>query len=223
MPDGQIALLYGRNLDHWWPQRTRRCGPLAAYHQSSYGDQQQNRTASGNQKIALRLHSSAPCGLQLLALGPKGVTRCTECKIPLRLQRFNLIIPVNLNNTVVKRYPVYLGAVFAGAYCRPRPRLQQTRERLDSLRAQVDADVRSALLNLQSSTKFVSFIVSFSYRLRARNLRLMSGACIRRRANSCHTHQGCQSGLAGSASLKTRPLRPSSICLPFEISRPICR
>jgi outer membrane protein TolC len=35
-------------------------------------------------------------------------------------------------------------------------RLQQTRERLDNLRAQIDSDVRTALLNLQSSAELVN-------------------------------------------------------------------
>ena len=41
-------------------------------------------------------------------------------------------------------------------FYKPMRRLEQSRERLDNLRAQIDADVRTALLNLQSSTEQVN-------------------------------------------------------------------
>ncbi len=40
--------------------------------------------------------------------------------------------------------------------CRPMRRLEQSRERLDNLRAQIDSDVATALLNLQSSADQVN-------------------------------------------------------------------
>ena len=41
-------------------------------------------------------------------------------------------------------------------FCQADARLEQTRERLENLRAQIDADVRTALLNLQSSAEQVN-------------------------------------------------------------------
>ncbi|MFY9585438.1 MAG: TolC family protein, partial [Candidatus Acidiferrales bacterium] len=43
-----------------------------------------------------------------------------------------------------------------GDVLRADARLEQARERLDNLRAQIDADVRTALLNLQSSGDLVN-------------------------------------------------------------------
>jgi outer membrane protein TolC len=47
--------------------------------------------------------------------------------------------------------PIFQGGSVHGEVLQADARLEQSRERLDSLRAQIDSDVRTALLNLQSS------------------------------------------------------------------------
>jgi outer membrane protein TolC len=47
--------------------------------------------------------------------------------------------------------PIFQGGSVHGDVMQADARLEQSRERLDSLRAQIDSDVRAALLNLQSS------------------------------------------------------------------------
>jgi outer membrane protein TolC len=52
--------------------------------------------------------------------------------------------------------PIFTGNSVHGDILQADARLEQTRERLDNLRAQIDSDVRTALLNLQSSAELVS-------------------------------------------------------------------
>jgi outer membrane protein TolC len=52
--------------------------------------------------------------------------------------------------------PIFLGGIVHGDVLQADARLEQSRERLDSLRAQIDADVRTALFNLQSSADQVA-------------------------------------------------------------------
>jgi outer membrane protein TolC len=52
--------------------------------------------------------------------------------------------------------PIFQGGSVHGDVLRADARLEQGRERLDNLRAQIDADVRTALLNLQSSADQVN-------------------------------------------------------------------
>jgi outer membrane protein TolC len=52
--------------------------------------------------------------------------------------------------------PVFQGGSVHGDVLEADARLEQSRERLDNLRAQIDADVRTALLNLQSSAEQVN-------------------------------------------------------------------
>jgi outer membrane protein TolC len=52
--------------------------------------------------------------------------------------------------------PIFQGGSVHGDVLQADAKLAQTRERLDNLRAQIDADVRTALLNLQSSTELVN-------------------------------------------------------------------
>jgi outer membrane protein TolC len=52
--------------------------------------------------------------------------------------------------------PIFLGGSVRGDILQADARLEQSRERLDNLRAQIDSDVRTALLNLQSSAELVS-------------------------------------------------------------------
>ncbi|HEX8765612.1 MAG TPA: TolC family protein, partial [Candidatus Acidoferrum sp.] len=52
--------------------------------------------------------------------------------------------------------PIFQGGSVRGDVLQAEARLEQSRERLDNLRAQVDADVRAALLNLQSSAEQVN-------------------------------------------------------------------
>jgi outer membrane protein TolC len=52
--------------------------------------------------------------------------------------------------------PIFQGGSVHGDVLQADARLEQTRERLDNLRAQIDSDVRTALLNLQSSAELVS-------------------------------------------------------------------
>jgi outer membrane protein TolC len=52
--------------------------------------------------------------------------------------------------------PIFLGGSVHGDVLQAEARLEQARERLDNLRAQIDADVRSALLNIQSSAEQVA-------------------------------------------------------------------
>jgi outer membrane protein TolC len=52
--------------------------------------------------------------------------------------------------------PIFQGNSVHGDVLQADARLQQTRERLDNLRAQIDSDVRTALLNLQSSAELVN-------------------------------------------------------------------
>jgi outer membrane protein TolC len=51
--------------------------------------------------------------------------------------------------------PIFLGGSVHGDVLQADARLEQSRERLDNLRAQIDADVRTALFNLQSSAQQV--------------------------------------------------------------------
>ena len=52
--------------------------------------------------------------------------------------------------------PIFLGGSVHGDVLQADARLEQKRERLDNLRAQIDSDVRTALLNLQSSAELVN-------------------------------------------------------------------
>ena len=52
--------------------------------------------------------------------------------------------------------PIFEGGSVHGDVLQADARLEQSRERLDNLRAQIDSDVRAALLNLQSSADQVS-------------------------------------------------------------------
>jgi outer membrane protein TolC len=52
--------------------------------------------------------------------------------------------------------PIFLGGSVHGDVLQADARLEQTRERLDNLQAQIDADVRTALFNLQSSADLVN-------------------------------------------------------------------
>ena len=51
--------------------------------------------------------------------------------------------------------PIFQGGAVHGDVLQADARLEQSRERADNLRAQIDADVRTALLNLQSSAEEV--------------------------------------------------------------------
>ena len=51
--------------------------------------------------------------------------------------------------------PIFEGGSVRGDVLQADARLEQSRERLDNLRAQIDSDVRAALLNLQSSADLV--------------------------------------------------------------------
>jgi outer membrane protein TolC len=52
--------------------------------------------------------------------------------------------------------PIFQGGSVRGEVLQADARLEQSRERLDNLRAQIDSDVRTALLNLQSSADLVN-------------------------------------------------------------------
>jgi outer membrane protein TolC len=52
--------------------------------------------------------------------------------------------------------PIFQGGSVHGDVLQADARLEQSRERLDNLRAQIDSDVRTALLNLQSSAEQVN-------------------------------------------------------------------
>jgi outer membrane protein TolC len=52
--------------------------------------------------------------------------------------------------------PIFLGGSVHGDVLQAEARLEQSQEQLDNLRAQIDADVRTALFNLQSSAEQVS-------------------------------------------------------------------
>lgn len=52
--------------------------------------------------------------------------------------------------------PIFQGRTVRGDILQADARLEQSREQLDSLHAQIDADVRTALLNLQSSSDLVT-------------------------------------------------------------------
>ncbi|MGB6598585.1 MAG: TolC family protein [Candidatus Acidiferrum sp.] len=52
--------------------------------------------------------------------------------------------------------PIFQGGSVHGDVLQADARLEQSRERLDNLRAQIDADVRTALLNLESSAQQVA-------------------------------------------------------------------
>jgi outer membrane protein TolC len=52
--------------------------------------------------------------------------------------------------------PIFKGGSVHGDVLQADARLEQSRERLENLRAQIDADVRTALLNLQSSAEQVA-------------------------------------------------------------------
>jgi outer membrane protein TolC len=52
--------------------------------------------------------------------------------------------------------PIFLGGSVHGDVLQADAKLEQARERLDNLRGQIDADVRTALLNLQSSAEQVA-------------------------------------------------------------------
>jgi outer membrane protein TolC len=52
--------------------------------------------------------------------------------------------------------PIFQGGSVHGDVLQADARLEQSRDRLDNLRAQIDADVRTALLNLESSAEQVN-------------------------------------------------------------------
>src|SRR5580700_1855458 len=52
--------------------------------------------------------------------------------------------------------PIFLGGSVRGDVLQADAKLEQSRERLDNLRAQIDSDIRTALLNLQSSADLVN-------------------------------------------------------------------
>ena len=52
--------------------------------------------------------------------------------------------------------PIFQGGTVHGDILLADARLEQDQERLDNLRAQIDSDVRAALLNLQSSAELVN-------------------------------------------------------------------
>jgi outer membrane protein TolC len=52
--------------------------------------------------------------------------------------------------------PIFLGGSVRGELLQADARLEQSRQRLENIRAQIDSDVRTALLNLQSSADLVS-------------------------------------------------------------------
>src|SRR5258708_12414589 len=52
--------------------------------------------------------------------------------------------------------PIFQGGSVHGDVLQADARLEQNRERLDNLRAQIDSDVRTALLNLESSAEQVN-------------------------------------------------------------------
>jgi len=52
--------------------------------------------------------------------------------------------------------PIFLGGSVRGDVLQADARVEQSRERLDNLRAQIDSDVRAALLNLQSASDQVN-------------------------------------------------------------------
>jgi outer membrane protein TolC len=52
--------------------------------------------------------------------------------------------------------PIFQGGSVHGDVLQADAKLEQSRERLDNLRAQIDSDVRTALLNLQSSADLVN-------------------------------------------------------------------
>jgi outer membrane protein TolC len=52
--------------------------------------------------------------------------------------------------------PIFLGGSVRGGVLQANARLEQSRDRLDNLRAQIDSDVRTALLNLQSAADLVN-------------------------------------------------------------------
>jgi outer membrane protein TolC len=52
--------------------------------------------------------------------------------------------------------PIFTGGSVHGEVLQADSRLEQSRERLDNLRAQIESDVRTALLNLQSSAEQVN-------------------------------------------------------------------
>jgi outer membrane protein TolC len=52
--------------------------------------------------------------------------------------------------------PIFQGRTVRGDILQADARLEQSREQMESLRAQIDADVRTALLNLQSSSDLVA-------------------------------------------------------------------
>jgi outer membrane protein TolC len=56
--------------------------------------------------------------------------------------------------------PIFTGNSVHGDIQQAEARLEQERERLDNLRAQIEADVRTALLNLQSSADKVKVAAS---------------------------------------------------------------
>ncbi len=51
--------------------------------------------------------------------------------------------------------PIFLGGIVRGDVLQADAKLEQNRERLDNLRGQIDSDVRTAMLNLQSSADLV--------------------------------------------------------------------
>jgi outer membrane protein TolC len=56
--------------------------------------------------------------------------------------------------------PIFQGGSVHGDVLQANARLEKSRERLDNLRAQIDSDVRTALLNLQSSADLVNVALS---------------------------------------------------------------
>ncbi len=66
-----------------------------------------------------------------------------------RLPKFSTFVALST-------FPIFLGGSVHGDVLQADARLEQSRERLENLRAQIDADVRTALFNLQSSADQVA-------------------------------------------------------------------
>ena len=79
-------------------------------------------------------------------------------------------------------------AGFMATCCKPSARLEQSRQRLDNLRAQIDADVRTALLNIESAEEQVvggAQQYRSGRRRRSRNPGIVSPQALPTRSKSC--------------------------------------
>ena len=113
----------------------------------AYSSRSDYRAAASDVRAAELSHRAATAGyLPSLSFGANYGTAGNHPS--------NATVVYNVQGTL--SIPIFTGNSVHGDVLQADARLQQSRERLDNLRAQIEADVRTALFNLQSSAELVN-------------------------------------------------------------------